>query len=45
MPGPSTVLQEGDVLHMTALETDLERISAALSSRAPGGKAHGKGGR
>jgi trk system potassium uptake protein TrkA len=44
MPGPGTVLQEGDVLHMIALEGDLERISAALSSRAPGGKAS-KGGR
>jgi len=43
MPGPGTVLQEGDVLHMIALEGDLERISAALASRAPGGKA-GKGG-
>jgi trk system potassium uptake protein TrkA len=44
LPGPGTVLQEGDVLHMIALEGDLERISAALSSRAPGGKAS-KGGR
>ena len=44
LPGPGTVLQEGDVLHMIALEQDLERISAALSSRAPGGKAS-KGGR
>jgi trk system potassium uptake protein TrkA len=42
-PGPGTVLQEGDVLHVIALEEDLERISAALSTRAPGGKA--KGGR
>jgi trk system potassium uptake protein TrkA len=43
LPGPGTVLQEGDVLHVIALEEDLERISAALSARAPGGKA--KGGR
>ena len=45
MSGPGTVLQEGDVLHMIALEEDLERISAALASRAPGGKPQGKGGR
>src|SRR5713226_473992 len=38
LPGPGTVLQEGDVLHVIALEEDLERISAALSARAPGGK-------
>jgi len=44
LPGPGTVLQEGDVLHMIALEQDLERISAALSTRAPGGKVS-KGGR
>ncbi len=43
LPAPGTVLQEGDVLHVIALEEDLERISAALSARAPGGKA--KGGR
>ena len=44
LPGPGTVLQEGDVLHVIALEEDLERIAAALSTRAPGGKAS-KGGR
>ncbi len=44
LPAPGTVVQEGDVLHVIALEEDLERISAALSTRAPGGKA-AKGGR
>ncbi len=43
LPGPGTVVQEGDVLHVIALEDDLERISAALASRGPGGKAAGKG--
>src|SRR6266536_1698541 len=32
LPAPGTVLQEGDVLHVIALEEDLERISAALSA-------------
>jgi trk system potassium uptake protein TrkA len=44
MPAPGTVLQEGDVLHVIAMERDLERIAAALASRAPGGKVPGKGG-
>jgi trk system potassium uptake protein TrkA len=44
LPGPGTVLQEGDVLHVIALETDLERIEAAFASRAPGGRPAGKRG-
>jgi trk system potassium uptake protein TrkA len=44
MPGPGTVLQEGDVLHVVALETDLERIEAVFASRAPGGRPVGKRG-
>jgi len=33
LPGPGTVLQEGDVLHVMAAEDDLARIEAALASR------------
>jgi trk system potassium uptake protein TrkA len=44
LPGPGTVLQEGDVLHVIALETDLERIEAVFASRAPGGRPAGKRG-
>jgi trk/ktr system potassium uptake protein len=44
LPGPGTVLQEGDVLHVIAMEDDLERIGAAFAARGgPGGRAHGKG--
>jgi trk system potassium uptake protein TrkA len=37
MPEPGTVLQEGDMLHMVAEESDLERITAKLAKRAEGG--------
>lgn len=41
VPGPSTVLQEGDVLHMVAEERDLERIAAAFARpTAPGKGGH-----
>jgi trk system potassium uptake protein len=43
LPGPGTVIQEGDVLHVIAAESDLERISAAFARTSPGGTAHGKG--
>ncbi len=44
LPGPGTVLQEGDVLHVIAMENDLERIGAAFAARGgPGGRFHGKG--
>ena len=43
LPGPGTVIQEGDVLHVIAAESDLERISAAFARTNPGGTAHGKG--
>jgi len=33
VPDPGTVLQEGDVLHVVARETDLDRIAAALATR------------
>jgi trk system potassium uptake protein TrkA len=33
VPEPGTVLQEGDVLHVVARETDLDRIAAAYSKR------------
>jgi len=46
LPGPGTVLQEGDVVHVIAAETDLERIAAAFASRSTQpGRAQGKGGR
>jgi trk/ktr system potassium uptake protein len=43
LPGPGTVLQEGDVLYVIAAESDLERISAAFARNSPGGASHGKG--
>lgn len=40
LPAPGTVLQEGDVLHVIAVENDLERIGAAFAARGgPGGKS------
>jgi trk system potassium uptake protein len=33
VPDPATVLQEGDVLHVVARESDLDRIAAAFASR------------
>ncbi len=40
LPAPGTVLQEGDVLHVIAVETDLERIGAVFAARGgPGGKS------
>jgi trk system potassium uptake protein TrkA len=44
LPGPGTVLQEGDVLHVITIEADLERIEAVLS-RPPGGVMAGRSGR
>jgi trk system potassium uptake protein TrkA len=38
IPGPSTVLQEGDVLHVIAEERDLDRITAAFARSAAPGK-------
>jgi trk system potassium uptake protein len=43
LPGPGTVLQEGDVVHVIAPERDLERISAAFARNIPGSRSHGKG--
>jgi len=43
LPGPGTVIQEGDVLHVIAAESDLERISAVFAHTNPGSTAHGKG--
>ena len=43
LPGPGTVIQEGDVLHVIAAESDLERIAAAFARINPGGTSHGKG--
>ena len=41
LPGPGTVLQEGDVLHLIADEHDLERIAAEFAKpAAPGKGAH-----
>src|ERR1700751_3655225 len=36
LPGPGTVLQEGDVLHVMARESDLDRITAAFATRGGG---------
>jgi trk system potassium uptake protein TrkA len=41
LPGPGTVLQEGDVLHLIADERDLDRIAAEFAKpAAPGKGAH-----
>jgi K+/H+ antiporter YhaU regulatory subunit KhtT len=39
LPGPGTVLQEGDVLNVIAHEGDIERITAVFCRPAPPGKA------
>jgi trk system potassium uptake protein TrkA len=45
VPGPNTVLQQGDVLHVIAKEEDLNQIASVFAKpSAPGGKASGKGG-
>jgi trk system potassium uptake protein TrkA len=45
MPGPGTVLQEGDVLNVIAVESELGRIEAALANRArQGASPQEKGG-
>jgi trk system potassium uptake protein TrkA len=38
LPTPGTMLQEGDVLHVIAGESDLERIVAAFARPSPPGK-------
>jgi trk system potassium uptake protein len=38
LPGPGTVLQEGDVLHVIADDRDLERIATAFARPAAPGK-------
>jgi trk system potassium uptake protein TrkA len=41
LPGPDTVLQEGDVLHVVAKEGDIERIAAVFARpSAPGKGGH-----
>jgi trk system potassium uptake protein TrkA len=37
LPEPATVLQEGDLVHVIAVESDLERIAATFAKRAEGG--------
>jgi len=43
LPGSGTVLQEGDVVHVIAVESDLERISAVFARGMQGSKPQGKG--
>jgi trk system potassium uptake protein TrkA len=38
IPGPGTVLQEGDVLHVLTDKDDLDRIATAFAKPAPPGK-------
>jgi trk system potassium uptake protein TrkA len=46
LPGPGTVLQEGDVLHVIAANKDIERIQAELATRGgPGRRVKEKGAR
>ena len=41
LPGPGTVLQQGDVLHVIAKEDDLKRITSVFAKRgAPGRGSH-----
>jgi trk system potassium uptake protein TrkA len=41
LPGPGTVLQEGDVLHVIAQEGDVDRIAKVFARpRAPGKGGH-----
>src|SRR5216683_704126 len=41
LPGPGTVLQQGDVLHVMAKEDDLKRIASVFAKRAaPGRGSH-----
>ena len=40
LPGPGTVLQEGDVLHVIASEPDLERIAAIFARPVAPGRGH-----
>jgi trk system potassium uptake protein TrkA len=44
LPVQGTVLQEGDELHVVALESDLARIGEVFARVTPGARAHGKGG-
>lgn len=39
IPGPGSVLQQGDVLHVMAKDEDLKRISSVFASRPAAGKA------
>ncbi len=38
LPGPGTVLQQGDVLHVMAKEDDLKRIASVFAKRAVQGR-------
>ncbi|MGI9008559.1 MAG: potassium channel family protein [Streptosporangiaceae bacterium] len=40
IPGPGTVLQQGDVLHVMAREDDLKQISSVFASRPAGKGSH-----
>jgi trk system potassium uptake protein TrkA len=40
LPGPGTVLQEGDVLHVIAEAAEVKRISTAFAERTPGRGGH-----
>jgi trk system potassium uptake protein TrkA len=40
IPGPGTVLQEGDVLHVIAEEGDLQRVAGLFCRPVPGKGAH-----
>ncbi|HEV2370969.1 MAG TPA: TrkA family potassium uptake protein [Streptosporangiaceae bacterium] len=43
IPGPHTVVQEGDVLHVVAAQTDLGRIESVLATRGgPATQAQGR---
>jgi trk system potassium uptake protein len=45
IPGPGTVLQQGDVLHVIAKEADLDQISAIFANRGAPGRAGTDGSR
>ena len=35
LPGPDTVLQDGDIVHMVMLDADADRVDAVLRNRSP----------
>jgi trk system potassium uptake protein TrkA len=45
IPGPGSVLQQGDVLHVIAKDGDVDKIAAVFAARAVPGAGHSAGGK